>query len=105
MSALRLGSIGRNVDLCIGALLPGLTERIESMSDTPLTPLVIWRNTQTRTRIIVYPDFKRRLLYGHVSNRYADSDEWPVLWRSEVPNLTDAEWIAAPFGDEWEKEV
>jgi hypothetical protein len=66
--------------------------------------IIAWEHTKDRTRIYVYPDHKRRVLYSHVSNSYPDVDEWPILWRRDVATLTDAEWIASP-GDEWRQIV
>ena len=73
------------------------------MTPAPSTHLAIWRETSTRNRIVVYADRKVRTLYSHPSNRYPNSDEWPILWRRDVPSLSDAEWIAAP-GEGWDHE-
>lgn len=50
------------------------------------------RSNDGPCRIDVLPDRKIRTLWF--------GDEWPILYRREVPNLTDAEWYASP-GPEW----
>jgi hypothetical protein len=87
----------------------------------PPSPLVAWRHPDGR-RILVYPDrqvrlYRREHRSGAVDfvareasaprreasapRREADYlDEWPILYRRDVPTLTDAEWQASP-GEGW----
>lgn len=54
------------------------------------------RSSDGPCRIIVYDDQKVRV-FRHKSTL---QDEWSVLYRRDVPNLTDDEWFASP-GDDW----
>ena len=53
------------------------------------------RATDGPCQIVITPTAKHRM--------FADrrGDEWAVLHRASVPNLTDSEWYAAPHGDGW----
>jgi hypothetical protein len=57
-------------------------------------------HAEHKTRVYVYPEFKRRIVFSHPSNSHPDVDEWPILYRRDVPSLTDAEWVACP-GEGW----
>ncbi len=70
------------------------------LPNQPSQLLAVWVHTTDRTRVYVYPEFKRRLVYSHPSNSAPNGDEWPILYRRDVPALTDAEWIACP-GEGW----
>lgn len=66
--------------------------------------LKTWQHTDGR-RIEVYADYKIRKNFS-VRDRGIGSpsrDEWPVLWRADVPNLTDNEWIAMPIEEGWKE--
>ncbi len=69
----------------------------------PEQPLVVWSHPQTKTIITVWPTFKRRVIFSHPSTSTPDVDEWPILYRRDVPTLTDEEWTAAPVGEGWVK--
>jgi hypothetical protein len=49
-------------------------------------------------RIYVYGD--RKIRFGFYEE---GRDYWQVLWRTQVPNLTDEEWFRAPTA-EWKSE-
>lgn len=51
-------------------------------------PVIIWEHPSGR-RVTIYPDRK-------VRSGYTMPDEWPVLYRSSVPSLSDPEWYAMP---------
>lgn len=60
------------------------------------TILKIWRHKDGRTI---------RIYSGHkVRSGGSYTGEWPVLFRADVPNLTDEQWQACPVEDGW-KEV
>ncbi len=63
--------------------------------------LIVWVHPESRTRIYVYPDHKRRVLYSHAGNSQPDVDEWPILWRRDTPELTDEEWQGKPWAEGW----
>ena len=65
---------------------------------TPTYP-IIWRHPDGRS-IEMYAEHKLRIGFPHPLTRL---DRWAILYRREVPNLTDDEWIATP-GPEWTKE-
>jgi hypothetical protein len=49
------------------------------------------------TQIDVYDDHKVRHMPG---NRV---DHWPVLYRRDVPTLSDEDWIAMPASEGWQR--
>ena len=53
--------------------------------------------TNGEKRIEIYAD--RKIRFG-----YFEKDYWQQLFRNTVPNLTDAEWYAAP-GPEWKEKL
>lgn len=53
-------------------------------------PGVTWTHPDGR-RIDVYPDRKIR-------SGFFERDEWRVLYRSQVPTLTEEEWYGEPPG-------
>lgn len=55
-------------------------------------PLMTWDHPDGR-QVVIYPD--RKIRHG-----YTMPDEWPILYRTSVPALTDPEWFASP-GDGW----
>jgi hypothetical protein len=69
-----------------------------------MKPIKVWQHADGRM-IEVYPDHKVRYSgkpHARSVMRAGDtSDEWPVLYRREVPNLTDDEWTAAPSERGW----
>jgi len=70
---------------------------------TPRRLLAVWTHADGR-RIHVFTDCKVRYLAGSrpsMTRPGSMGDEWPVLWRRDVPNLTDAEWTARPVEDGW----
>ena len=69
-----------------------------SLEVTPSpVPLKHWRFADGR-RIVVYPEYKIRY-FGAIG-----SDQWPILYRRDVPNLTHEEWIAPP-GAGWTEDI
>ncbi len=66
--------------------------------------LKVWQHADGR-RIEVYEDLKVRYSgkpYARSAMRPGDTgDEWPILYRRDVPTLTDEEWIASPVEDGW----
>lgn len=66
--------------------------------------MIIHRHTDGRI-VQVYADRKVRL-YSNAHRTFGApySDEWPVLWRRDVPNLTDTEWYAPPSETGWTTE-
>lgn len=70
----------------------------------PLQLIKIWVHVDGR-RIEVYENAKVRYSgrpHARSEVRIGDvGDEWPVLYRSTVPALTDVEWYARPDGDGW----
>jgi len=49
-------------------------------------------------RIFIYRTYKVRYdRYGY------PTAEWSTLYRSDVPNLTDAEWLSLPVESGWRK--
>jgi hypothetical protein len=61
----------------------------------PEKPVITWVH-RDGTTIAVYPDRKTR-------HGYTMPDQWPVLYRSSVPELDDAMWYASP-GEGWSKQ-
>jgi len=55
------------------------------------------RTNDGPVKIVVTPERKLRVF----AYKSPTQDEWPILYRRDVPNLTDAEWYDAP-GPEWE---
>ncbi len=64
---------------------------------------IVWVNEKDGITVEVWPDYKRRIMFGHPSNRYPMGDEWPILKRSDVPTLTDEEWEAKPISGDWKQ--
>lgn len=66
----------------------------------------VYRHTDGR-RIEVFDTYKVRYSSKPYARSHAppgdNSDEWPILYRSDVPNLTEAEWFASP-GEGWEEQ-
>jgi hypothetical protein len=55
-----------------------------------------------RRTITITPEYKRRTARRSY-NSVDTADEWPVLYRSNVPSLTDAEWYGVPNAEPWQK--
>lgn len=67
-----------------------------------MNPVCTYIHTDGR-RIEVYADRKVRFYhYQHRTNGPV-TDEWPILYRTDVPALTDAEWYAPPAETGWTK--
>lgn len=69
-----------------------------------MQPIKVWKHSDGR-RIEVYADHKVRYSgkpHTRSMTKAGDSgDQWPVLYRRDVPNLTDDEWQAAPVEEGW----
>ena len=64
------------------------------MSGGGRRPSLLWVHDDGR-EIAVWEDLKVR---NFPKRPY---DEWPVLYRRDVPNLTDEQWYAAPVESGW----
>jgi hypothetical protein len=72
-----------------------------------MQPIIVWQHTDGR-RIEVYAHCKVRYsgrAHARSAMRPGDtSDAWPILYRSDVPNLSDEQWQAPPVEDGWTAE-
>lgn len=70
------------------------TERTQSGGGGEMKPTMLYPRiwiTPDGTRIEIYSDRKERTFMGH-----AEPDKW-ILYRRDVPGLTDDEWYGCPI--------
>jgi hypothetical protein len=66
-------------------------------------PIIIWRHRDGR-EIHVYATMKVRRNYKTQDRggSYAPGlDEWSILYRSDVPSITDKDWLSSPVEEGW----
>ena len=67
---------------------------------TPVYP-IIYVNREEKRRIDVYPDYKLRYQFWQ-EGATPVPDHW-ILYRRDVPNLSDETWFAPPISAGWER--
>ena len=72
-------------------------QRIAGQLPTP----IIYVNRLERRRIDVYPDYKLRYQFWQ-EGATPVPDHW-ILYRRDVPNLSDETWFAPPISAGWER--
>lgn len=66
---------------------------------------IMWKHADGRT-ITIYADRKERSNYTTKDRGFGSPsrDEWPILYRRDVPNLSDEQWTAGPIETGWTRQ-